>query len=87
VSIEEEAWLSRVVVVSAADARGRCLRPFVRVATRNVRFLLNRAETGPFIARSVFPSARVTVKQMDDRLQGRLAQKEGGEFELSAFLA
>ena len=53
---KENTWLIRVVVGSVD--RRRCLRRLAPNAKRNAKFLLSPAETGRFIAKTVFPSVR-----------------------------
>ena len=48
-------------VADTTEVRERCTRRFAKNARRNVKFLLNPAETVPYIARIAFQSARTKI--------------------------
>jgi len=47
--------------MDTTEVRERCTRRFAKNARRNVKFLLNLAETVPYTARIAFQSARTKI--------------------------
>lgn len=56
---EESICLFRVV--DTIGGRGRCIKQFVPIARKSVKFLLSPAGTGPSIAKSVFQRRKRAV--------------------------
>lgn len=55
----------RIKVAEDLADQKRCLRRLVRSAIRSARFLSDPGRIGPFIARTVSPSARIAVAKID----------------------
>ena len=62
---KEEIWdLDKVAAVAAvglAGVRGRCTRQHAQNVKKNVKFLLNPAETVRYTARTAFQSAEIVT--------------------------
>jgi hypothetical protein len=72
VSQKEAAWLFKV---DMTEAQERCTKRFVRIANKNVKFLLSPEETVQFTAKNAIPSEKIAaVKEASIGAKKPLAQ-------------
>ena len=55
---KETVWLFKVDMIGDL---GKCIKRFVQIVKKNVRFLLNPEETAPFTAKNVIQSEKIAA--------------------------